>query len=267
MASSSVGFRYREGDIFSSGKIAITKEHVLIFVLEGEVKIESSPYPEVTINKGNMIFIAGNSTVKWLNVTKTKVIYLVFSEFNSHFYNLLLDEHKKETRKEYSFNKLKIKGALMQYLDLLLVYLMKRINIPLLHEIKNAELFVLLNHIYSKKNLLDLLQTYFHKQNKFRNYIIDNYTKINTVNELIASSDFSKTKFHEKFKQEFGLSAKQWLIQQKIDDITKELTKPNLTIQKLASQCKFQSIDGFYKFCVRHFGFAPKELIKRSKQN
>lgn len=266
MAANSVRFKFREGNIFKNGKVTLTKKHALIFVIEGEIEVKSTPYSAINICKGNMIFIAKGSTVKWLNIKKIKIIYIVFDTFDTHFHNSLLNECQKERKIESSFNQLKIKGPLMQYLDLLMVYLNKRINIPLLHEIKSAELFVLMEHIYTKKQLTNLLYTYFHKQNKFRDYITNNYTKISNVNELIASSDLSKTKFHEKFKQEFGISAKKWLIQQKIDNITKELNQPDLTIQTLVSRCKFQSVDGFYKFCVRHFGSAPKDLIKRSQK-
>ena len=85
---------------------------------------------------------------------------------------------------------------------------------------------------------------------------------VNSVSELIQLCNMSDSLFYKRFKQEFGISAKQWLINQLKDRIRKKILEPKITAKALMNEFNFSSPEHLNLFCKKQFGMTPSQLIK-----
>ena len=65
-----------------------------------------------------------------------------------------------------------------------------------------------------KKKLLHFFHPIIGRQLEFRDFVMQNYSKVNNLDELITLSNIGRTSFFIKFKEEFGITAKQWMMKQ-----------------------------------------------------
>lgn len=78
-----------------------------------------------------------------------------------------------------------------------------------------------------------------------------------SVTELASYAHMSRRSFDRHFKASFGISAKQWLLQARIDHAKQLLASSTLTIEQIAHSCGFQSGQALRDQFVVMVGLAP----------
>jgi AraC-like DNA-binding protein len=100
----------------------------------------------------------------------------------------------------------------------------------------------------------------------FKNFVIRNYHKVKNVAELVHISGMGRTAFDYTFRNEFGVSARQWMLMQIAKQVEYKALKPDITVKDLIREFKFDSASHFNRFCRKQFDCTPGELIKKSSE-
>lgn len=259
-----IGFLYIE----PTERIIIERESVsrnyLFLVTKGEISITCNLFENRVISQGEMILISRSSKFRWEANTSSAILILGFDipqnpcdklNFQS-LYNLR-DEI------EYDFQPIPIRHPITAFNDLLIYLLKNGMNCSHLHLLKQQELFLLLRGFYSKEELATLFYPIIGRDVDFKEFVLKNFQNVNNINGLIELSCMSKSSFFTKFKETFGITAKQWLLKQKEQIIVYESSKPGNAIKDIMAACGFDSPAMFNQFCKHHFHCTPKELIQK----
>jgi AraC-like DNA-binding protein len=165
---------------------------------------------------------------------------------------------------KYTFSPTPIRHPLTIFIELLMVYLQGDINCEHLHEIKEKEFFLVLRRCYSKEEIIHLLYPIIGTSD-FKSFIFQNYKNVLSITELAELSGMGRTAFDAKFREEFGLSARQWILQEMAKHIRYKAMEPEATIRNLMTEFKFNSATHFYRFCKQQFNCTPGELLRNSR--
>lgn len=126
-------------------------------------------------------------------------------------------------------------------------------------QIKQEMLFIELCTLYTKEELSILFSPILGVDNNFKERVMQIYRKVETAQELIDLLNISPSTFKRKFREEFGMSARQWLIHKKEQRLIRDILMTDLPISELADKYKFTP-NYMTTFCRTHFGKAPTEL-------
>lgn len=258
------GFKYIE---FEQDAVILEKEimwnHIL-FVLEGECIINYNQFKNRKLQAESIILLPKMATMKVEVTAGTRLLSLSFGislnlcdKFALQSLTKLCDEL------DYNFEPLKIHYPLQPFLELVTHCLNQKMDCGHFHSLLQQELFFLLRGFYKKEELALLFYPILATELSFKDFVIENYTKVNNVNELISLSNMRKCNFYSKFKQVFGVTAKQWLLKQRNQYILDKVMTSETTIGELMEELNFESQAYFTHYCKQHFDCTPRELIMK----
>ncbi|MDP4261994.1 MAG: AraC family transcriptional regulator [Bacteroidota bacterium] len=93
-----------------------------------------------------------------------------------------------------------------------------------------------------------------------RRYMNDDFIHIDEINQVAAYCNMSEFHFFRSFKQAFGISPYQYLLNKRLG-LAKELVLAGcLSITDIASHCNFPDVFTFSKAFKRQFGVAPSRF-------
>jgi AraC-like DNA-binding protein len=258
------GFRYREYPEGCEVARDASYANVLMFIISGKVEANILLYSPKIINSGEMFLIPVNSFFNFKCLEPTVAIAFVFEHWAFNCTKMPFDALKK-----YNENKVsdiyveKINAQLMQFLELIKLYLRNGVNCSYLHKLKADELFLVLRSFYSNEKLSSLFYLMLDGAMDFRLFCIQNVNQVKSINELVALSHMSRTTFYNTFRAEFGdVSPKKWLntyIHQRILHIA---ATPGISAKSLMYKVGFEDESSFAQYCRRHFDRTPSEIIK-----
>ena len=244
------------------------KINYLVFVVEGECIISCGQFSNKKVVKKELIFLPAYTKRSIITEKNCQVLICGFDS--------PLDVCVKSTLQEisdlppngikYDFSPTKIKDELWSFVSSLIVLLKQKINCKHVHEIKQVEMFLLFKFFYSKEEMKWLFYEFGNKELSFQNFIMQNYTKVKSINELVKLYGGSRTSFELQFKKVFNESPRQWILKQLAERIKYKAADPGITIKELADAFNFNSMTHFFRFCQRHFGCTPTDLINRKGQ-
>lgn len=239
----------------------VAKKNYLLFFIKGEFHVTNNQY-ERDFKAGQMILIPRSSFYKISVSTGAELLFLFFDQPASNCDKILLQTLAEEIKDtEYDFTPLPIIPPLDKYLELLVLCLKNGLNCNHFHEIMHRELFFLLCAFYTKKQITELFHPIIGKKLNFKDFVMENSSKVRNVTELLQLSNMGKSQFYNKFKKEFGMPAKQWMLQQLNNRIFGMLTDPGVCIKDMVEELGFGSQSQFTLYCKKHFGSTPKRLI------
>lgn len=259
------GFMLKEiprGDVYI--KSATTTKNHLVAMISGSIEFMYEEYPPRVIKAGEIFMLSRSSVVHSRCIEDAKMIILYFEIPTINCEKINFQELREIAKNiECKFNVLPVKSTLGLFYSTLEAYLQVGANCVHLHSIKQAELLLCLRYFYAKEELASLFYPMLYKTYDFRHLILENYEKINSVKELIDLSHMSKSVFFAKFQEEFGTSAKQWLMTKLIQKIEYAALEPDITVKELMLKFNFDSLSSFQRFCKDNTGHTPLELINR----
>lgn len=262
------GFRYEEipaGTYFQ--KDSVSQNYILLF-MEGSCSISSGFYSQRTFKAREMILIPKSSVFEGVVLQTLKVLI-----FNFHVPLNSCDRATFETyssyclQMEYDFSPLLFCRSVSLFVEQMVFYLKREIRCGHLFEIKHKEFFLLLRTFYSKKQISSLLYPILGKTLSFKDFILSNFIRAGSIEKLIDMSHLSKSSFYEKFKADFGMTAKQWLLKQQVNIVKAKACEPHVTIQDLMEVIGYSSPTHFNRFCRTYLACTPGELLKRGTGN
>jgi len=83
-----------------------------------------------------------------------------------------------------------------------------------------------------------------------------------TLSELCAKAGVSKSVLSEKFAALIGHSPIGYLTLWRLQIAAHWLMEPNMTVERVAEKCGYESVPAFSKAFKRHFGVSPGTFRK-----
>ena len=131
----------------------------------------------------------------------------------------------------------------------------------------NVSFFFLLRGFYEKPEIALLFHPIIGKELEFKDFVMQNYTRVNNLDELITLSHMGRTSFYIKFKKEFGITAKKWMMKQLKERILGKVSEPGVRVKQLMEVCNFESQAQLYRYFKQQFHCTPKQLIEQYRTN
>jgi len=256
--------------IFKRGRISINKRNKnsqIVFLLEGNIEVSCNDYHNVIINKDEIFFISQASEISFKALSDGKFMMLTFDIHKVDIF----DKYALQTYADVSdeieskFRSLPIREPINSFLSSMEYYIQNNIYCSNIHEIKQRELFLLMRKVYSKSEMINLLYPIIGRSLVFRSIIMENYLKVQTVDELAKIVGMSTSHFARSFRIEFGESVYQWLQKQKAKHIKYKLLFSTCSISDIILEFKFSTPSHFTRFCKKYYGCPPSTLIKRER--
>ena len=86
-------------------------------------------------------------------------------------------------------------------------------------------------------------------------------------NQLINSTNYSKSHFRRLFKNKYGISIHKYLIEVRLNKARSLLKNSNINCTNIASICGFSDNFSFSKLFKIKYGISPKQFQLQSRQN
>jgi len=123
------------------------------------------------------------------------------------------------------------------------------------HEYGN---YLALNGIQSVK--LETRKEILQRLNIARQYMNDSYLSIDEINQVAVFCNMSEFHFFRSFRQAFGISPYQYILNRRLETAKELLIAGDLSITDIAAHCNFPDIFTFSKAFKRRFSVAPSRL-------
>lgn len=259
-----VGFKFRrlmeKNDLNEQNK----DYHHLIFFLKGEALISSNEYRNRSIKSNEFILIPKSTDFSCRIISASDIVIFTFNSFPGVCNKLELQSltHYRD-KIQYDFEPTVIRPYLKRFLNTLIEYLQCGMNCKHMHEVKQLELFLLLRGFYRKEELANLFYPIIGQSIDFRSLVMENYLKVDHVDELARIARMGRTNFNNKFREEFGTSPHQWILKQKAKHVRFKLSEPGSTLSDVMRMYKFNSATHFTRFCKQQFGCTPTDLLRQ----
>lgn len=240
------------------------KRPTLAFLLSGEMIVSTAPVTGQRMDGRQLFLIPTGNNIHVKAVTDISAITCSFDR-NMDLYNRFPIEllHRyvdtDTPREEQQLTLLPIHDLLLRELEATRESL--RADLSSLHyqHFKKEIIFIMLRVFYNKEHLAALFAPILGVDNDFKNRVLQFYPHIETAQELIDKLNMSPTVFKRKFRESFGESARQWLIQKKKENLFRDIVMTHIPIIELADKYNF-TVNYMTTFCKKHFGMSPTQL-------
>ncbi|MDR1645332.1 MAG: helix-turn-helix transcriptional regulator [Tannerellaceae bacterium] len=257
------GFRFRE---LEQGHVwgATNKDyHHLFFVLEGDAVISCNEFTNRAIHAGEFILIPIASDMICKALSPCRILLFSFEQFfhlsDRDYVHEICDIALGMT---YDFVPATIRQPLDKFLSHILLYFKQGMNKPILHDIKHIELSIILRSFYTKEEVAAIFHPIAGKAIDFRIEVMRNYRKVAHVDDLAALFDMEKRTFGRQFKNEFGMSPYQWILNQKAKHVRFSLIESKQTLDAIRKEHGFKFPGHFTRFCREQFQTTPSKLVR-----
>lgn len=239
----------------------------LVFVIEGRFILSYAKHINLSITKGKILFFPPGSHVK---VEMLEDAYIIVCRVKGIVqlcdclpFERLYEEYKDLVGE--GFHMLDINERIYDYAEHFVECMEDGLRCSYYFETKQKELFFLLRAYYTKEQLACFFSPLMSKDSRFMNLMYKNYRKVKRVQELADISMYSPSGFKKQFNRVFGISASEWLSNQKAALVFQDLNNSGLSIKELADKYGFSSVSSFSAFCVNKFGISPGKMKKNTR--
>lgn len=238
------------------------EENIMIFLLRGEVLVNSQEYAGTTLRAGEFILQAIGSKYEILALTDVECVCYRFTKpefFCEGRYNYIA----KEVAPPLIFFPLKISAELQFFLGASKSYLTDAKICKELLSFKQKELSFILSHCYTDYELSMLVYPLSKYTDSFQYFVLKNHLKMKTVEEFAKLGGYSTTTFRRIFTSVFHQPVYEWMLERRKEGIVYDLQQTDATISEICFKYGFESLPHFSNFCKKNFGVSPRNL--RSK--
>jgi len=243
--------------------VPATKDyHCLFFLINGQVSLlyESNTY---NLKKDTVWFIPMSSEFKVTATSDACIIMNYFDKPIDFCEKLALEDLTMFFENKSNTNMLRISKPLKQFLLSMIFYMNEGAYCNHFHEIKQKELFYLLRYFYTKTEIAGLFAPIISKNIDFKNVVLTNYLRANSVKELAQMCHYSLSSFNRIFKKNFQENPYLWLQNQKVKYIVGRLSDQNIPLGQIIDEFKFSSPSHFTIFCKKHLNLTPSQFRKQ----
>lgn len=236
-----------------------SEENLLIFILKGEVLVNSEEYAGTKLQAGEFILQAVGSKFELLTLTETECICFRFGR-PELFCEGLFGHIMKEVTPPLIYSPLKIVPELKIFLEASKSYLQGEKICRSLLSLKRKELGFILSHFYTNYELSMLVHSLAQYTSSFQYFVLQNHSKVKTVEEFAQLGGYTATTFRRIFNSVFHQPVYEWMQERRKEGIVYELKNTEATISEICFKYGFESLPHFSNYCKKNFGSSPRAL-------
>lgn len=235
------------------------EENIMIFLLKGEVLVNSQEYAGTVLHAGEFILQAIGSKYEILVLADAECVCYHFNQpesFCEKRYKYIMTE----VTPPLIFFPLKISPELHFFLEASKAYLASEKICRELLSFKRKELAFILGQFYSDYDLSMLVHPLSKYTSSFQYFVLKNHAKVKTVEELAQLGGYTITTFRRIFNSVFHKPVYEWMMEKRKESIVYELRYTDATISEICFKYGFESLPHFSNFCKKNFGSSPRSL-------
>lgn len=238
-------------------------QNCMIFMLQGELLVNSDEYPGTTLRERQIILQAIGFKMELLALTEVEYIIYWFTELPL-ICKGRYDEILKRSEAPLTYTPLTAIPMLESQLKGLAYYLKEQpCACSKYVEVKCRELIHILMcyyPLYQASTFFYPISTY---TESFQYFVMQNYEKVKNVEEFAHLGGYTTTTFRRLFKNLYGVPAYEWMLEKKRKSILYDLQYTKQRISAISTRYGFDSLSHFSHFCKDSFGDTPRSLGKR----
>lgn len=239
-----------------------SEENVMIFLIKGEVLVNSQEYAGVMMRAGEFILQAIGSKYEILAMTDAECVCYRFDK-PEFFCEGRYMHITKEVTPPLIYSPLKITPELQYFLDGSKTYLAGEKICKELLSFKQKELAFILSLCYNDYELSMLVHPLSKYTDSFQYFVLKNHLNVKTVEEFAKLGGYSATTFRRIFNSVFHQPVYEWMLERRKEGIIYDLRNTDASISEICYKYGFESLPHFSNFCKKNFGASPRGL--RSK--
>ena len=240
------------------------EENFILFLIRGEVLVNSQEYAGTMLRAGEFILQAIGSKFEMLAMTECECIYYRFVQ-PELFCDLRFNHIMKEVSPPLIYSPLKIIPELQYFLNGSITYLKGDKVCRELLSLKRKELAFVLGYYYSDYDLASLVHPLSKYTNGFQCFVIQNYKKVKTVEELAQLGGYTISTFRRIFNSVFHEPVYEWMLARRKENVLDDLLNTDHSISEICYKYGFESLPHFSNFCKKSFGTSPRALRTEKK--
>lgn len=231
----------------------------ILFLMKGTALINSQEYAGTMLKEGEFILQAIGSKFEMLAMTECECIYYCFNQpelFCDYRFNHIMDD----VPPPLIFSPLKVIPELQYFLSSSVAYLKDNKVCRELLSLKRKELAFVLGYYYSDYDLASLVHPLSKYTSSFQYFVLQNYKKVKTVEELAHLGGYTISTFRRIFNNVFHEPVYEWMQARRKEAILYDLHNTNSSISEICYKHGFESLPHFSNFCKKFFGASPRAL-------
>ena len=201
--------------------------------------------------------------VRWISLTDVEYIIFWFNELP-----LLCEDRYNEIKDQaeapLTYTPLVMSERIHSLISSMPDFLNEKSPCSKYIELKCKELVFLITNFYP----LPQLKTFFYPistyTESFQYFVIQNYSKVKSVEEFAHLGGYTTTTFRRLFKNMYGIPVYEWILEKKREGILDDLQHTNMRITEICNRYGFDSLSHFAHFCKDSFGDTPRALRKKA---
>lgn len=245
------------------------EQHILLFLLEGHIRISSNISYEEYLYPDEIMFIPRGSDYHVVALSDTTILMHYFNNTVCHIENCILSflyTHKHiepQPGERYFFSKLTVCGQLSHLMDGVGGYISDETYEPALWSLKHKELIWLFTKYYKPEELRLFFHPMTDEDVPFKSLVLAHYRKTEYTDILSRMCGYKLYTFRRLFKKEFGISAHKWLTKKRAELIRYRLSFEYIPLSDIIEEFHFSSPQQFTRFCKDNLGGAPTILRQK----
>ncbi len=239
-------------------------QNLMLFVLSGELLVNSYLYPSTTIRPQQVILQPIGSKVEYLALVDTDLLIFEFNDIplvNEDAYSNMMQNN--EAPISYPYLELP-KKVLSCVLDICTIVDESEEHEYLYYELKAKELIYLIMRHINVHELRKFFYTIGSYTQSFQHFVMSNFRQVKNVEEFAHIGGYNLSTFRRIFKNVYGMAVYEWILDKKRQGIINDLQHTSDRINVISSRYGFDSLSHFAHFCKSSFGDTPRSLRKRS---
>ena len=252
--------RYVRGKHFPVVKCT---QSAMLFVMKGDLLINSEEYPGTTVHEGQFILQAIGSKLELLALTNVSYILFRFTEpplLCERLYNEILNHSEAPL----VYSPLTVIPKLKVFLNSLVLHFQ---DSPILCEkfakLKGEELMYLLTTGYPFHTISAFFYPISTYTESFHYFVMQNWERVKNVEEFAHLGGYTTNTFRRLFKNMYNAPVYEWILDKKRVGILDDLRYTKQSISTISARYGFESLSHFAHFCKDSFGDTPRSLRKR----
>lgn len=239
-------------------------QNCMIFMISGELLVNSEEYPGTTLHDKQFILQAIGSKYEALALSEVEYIIYNFNELP-----LICEKRYKEIIENAKDSPLTLTPLVMYtrlyHLITDIANYIDELTLPCsrLIDLKCQELIYMITNYYPLPQLSAFFYPIRTYTESFQYFVMQNHQKAKNVEDLAHMGGYTTTTFRRLFKNLYGIPAYEWMLEQKKKGILEDLEYTKMSITEISSRYGFDSLSHFAHFCTDSFGDSPRALRKK----
>jgi AraC-like DNA-binding protein len=251
-----------QGEIFSHDNIDF---YLICFVLTGECRLACQDGKETILPSNSMILFGQGDTIFITAKEDSSFIFFMFDRLPDFCENIKLESYIKYCKKKESYTPTIMNPTINIFLEECLFFVKHGMLCRKFFNIKQSEFFYIMAVLYSPFEMATFLHPIIGRFQDFKAVVLRNYSMSITAVDLMKRTGYCRNLFYKRFKEEFGMPVKEWIVKQRIGQMHIIAMEPLMTAKQMMHRCGFLSPGHFAQFCKRHTQMTPTELINSLK--